>query len=465
MTMLGAGGEEWRRMEKEGVYRPDDAALAASKQSIQKIRMRDVTLRLVDRAGRAVANAPIEVVQEEHAFPFGENLWMLDTLYRTGMWDHDRGRYFRLRLREVFNTVNALCYWTERPRNDGPKTEDIQGEPKYEGFARCVEWARGEGMQVKGHPLFWSIPKCVPEWVKRYDYETQMKFVEVRIRTLVSRFRGKVGTWDVVNEALWEPAFKHLPMRDWPHLETTQNMADYIEPVIRWARDEDPEALFVLNDYGLEGGGFKTPPVAKDGTEVTAELQRKRMLELVAELGKRGCAPGAIGLQSHTGGFLDKATEVELFDQMAASGLPVQITEFWTPKIGRDDMPAEEKDEILGQYACDFLTHAFGHPAVEAFFFWGFMSRAIRWDENPAKSGHELKPMFHRVKQLINEEWTTRHELRTDGEGVVRFRGYFGRHALRYALPGGGLDGVRFEVSREAGETLTVRLPLANLVE
>ena len=47
-------------------------------------------------------------------------------------------------------------------------------------------------MQVKGHPLFWSIPKCVPDWVLKYDYATRMKFAEVRVRNLVAAQRGQI---------------------------------------------------------------------------------------------------------------------------------------------------------------------------------------------------------------------------------------------------------------------------------
>ena len=160
-------------------------------------------------------------------------------MVRAGEQNSDRARYFKPLFADIFNSATALCYWTERPRNDSSKTEDFQGESRLENFAYCVDWARAAGLTVKGHPLFWPIPKAVPEWLKRYDYATQMKFLEVRVRSLVARFRGRVSIWDAVNESLWEPAFRNLPSRRWPHLDSIQEIADYVEPVLRWARECD----------------------------------------------------------------------------------------------------------------------------------------------------------------------------------------------------------------------------------
>jgi GH35 family endo-1,4-beta-xylanase len=464
MKTVGEGGEEWRRMEG-GAGAIDSAAsraaVSAAKANIEKIRKRDVELRVVDRQGGAVAGETFEVVQKRHAFCFGDQMWALDRMYRFGEADTDRGKYWKRRFADVLNAANALCYWTERPRSDGPKTEDLQGLPALDGFHYCVDWARSEGLTVKGHPLFWSIAKCVPQWVKRYDYETQMKFAEVRVRGLVASVRGKVALWDLVNEPMWEPAFRNLPQRHWPHLERIEAIADYIEPVLGWARDEDPDARYLINDYGMQEGSRKEPPVAADGTKVTAALQRRRFLELLRCLGDRGAVPDAIGLQSHTGGWTDHASQTAVYDEMAASGLPIHITEFWAHTRGLEAdgrLPQDEIDRRQADYVADYLTCAFGHPAVEAFFFWGFMGQAIRWGQY---SSHELKPMYDRVRELVRAEWTTRERLTSDGDGRVRFRGFYGDYALRYDAGGGTARGVAFRVDRQQSYPLAIIAPLA----
>ncbi|MFW6062501.1 MAG: endo-1,4-beta-xylanase [Planctomycetota bacterium] len=442
--VIGQGGEEWRSFEQKLGELNSTAsrqAVADAKENIEKIRKTDVELHLVDRNGEPLANTEIEVAQMRHHFPFGDNMWGLDTMYRFNEADTDKGRYWKLCFADVLNAANALCYWTERPRNDGPKTEDIQGYPKLDGFHYCVDWAASQGLTVKGHPLFWSIQKCVPEWVKRYDYETQLKFAEVRVRQLIAGVRGRVKIWDVVNEALWEPAFKNLPQRRWPHIESTEDMVEYIAPVIQWARDEDPDAIYVLNDYGLtEDREHKGP----DGV-ITSAMQRERMLDLVAGLDDAGACPSAIGLQSHTGGWVDHARQQAVYDQLSQPGLPLHITEFWARTNVLEDTGLSEEDmqQAQADYVADFITTAFGHPSIEGFFFWGFMGSGIDWRGN---SGHELTPMYHRVKKLLHEEWNTRQTLTTDEQGVVRFRGFYGDYSLRYAVNDHVQAGERFAV-------------------
>ncbi len=429
-------GEEWRDFSVGVTGTPDPVAeaeaLARARVGIERHRKDDLTLRLVGRDGRPLAGFPVDVVQTAHAFPFGDQLWELDRRHRLGQWETDRAFYWRERFAEVFNAANALCYWTEHPRNDGPKTEDVQGRNVTEHFAACVDWAAAQGLQVKGHPLFWSIPKCIPEWLKRYGLATQMTFAEVRVRSLVARFRGKIHRWDAVNEALWEATLTNLSRRHWPHLEDIGDIAEMVGEVLRWCKEEDPEGCFLVNDYGLEEDPAGGAPVARDGQVATAALQRQRYLALLAELKRRGLAPDAVGLQSHSGsGWVGLARQTAVFDELAEAGLPLHVTEFWahTDHLEKQGMPREERERRQADYVCNLLSCAFGHPAVEAFFFWGFMDDAIAWDEF---SGHRPQPLFMAVRDLIRREWQTLAHGTTDGDGQFRFRGFHGDYALRF---------------------------------
>jgi GH35 family endo-1,4-beta-xylanase len=270
-----------------------------------------------------------------------------------------------------------------------------------------------------------------------------------------------VKLWDAVNEPMWEPAFKNLPDRHWPHLDPIDAIADYVEPVLRWCRDEDPDACFIVNDYGMEVDAEKGAPVAKDGTKATAALQRKRFLELLACLRERGAPPDAVGLQSHTGGWYGHDHQLAVYDEMAASGLPIHITEFWakTDALEREGrLPQDEIDAMQADYVADCLTCAYGHPAVEGFFFWGFMDLAIRWGE---RSSHELRPLFARVRDLVKTEWMTRETVTTNTDGAARFRGHYGDYSLRYSLPSGSQTGIAFSVDRNAAMPLTLHAHLA----
>jgi len=453
------GGEEWRDLDKApDFYDPSRSVetIKHARKQIRDIRMRDVELRLVNRLGKPIAGKTVEIKQIRNAFPFGDQLWDLDAMYRDGLENTGRARAWKRRFAEIFNSANNLCYWTERDRHDASKTEDQQGDWRLENFAATVDWTLSQGMLAKGHPLFWSIPKCVPDWVKRYDFATRMKFAEVRIRNIVARFRGRVQIWDAVNEPMWEPAFKNLDSREWPHIEPIKAIADYVEPVLRWCREEDPDALYLINDYGMESDNAAGILRGNDGSVVTGTSQRNRMLELIKVLTERGTPPDAIGLQNHTG-WPQHEEQWDIYDEFATSGLPVHITEFWAntdalKESGR--FAQQEIDELQAEFVCNFLTCAYGHPAVEAFFFWGFMSMAIEWNQN--SSGHDTRLVFQRVKKLLKEDWMTRERLATSSDGILRFRGFFGDYVLRYPLDSGVQSGTPFSVDSIASMPLVI---------
>lgn len=426
------GGEEWRDLDIAGAPydpSPSEPTLKSARENIRSHRMGPLKVRLVRRDGSPVTGKRIQLQQTTHAFPFGDNLWTLDAMVRDGEEETGKARAWKSAFKNLFNAANNLCYWTERPRNDGSKTEDEQGVQRVENFARTVDWTLAEGMIAKGHPLFWSIQKCVPEWVKRYDYATRMKFAEVRVRNLVARFKGKVTLWDAVNEPMWEPAFKNLDQREWPHIEPIADIAEYIREVMRWCREEDPAACFLINDYGMEQdkqGGHLT---GNDGSVVTAASQRHRFRELLNYLLERGSGPDAVGLQSHTGLVSNHQQQWVIYDHFAETGLPVHITEFWAnldaiAETGR--FSTAELDAMHAEYVCNYLTCAFGHPAVEAFFFWGLMDKGVIWHGN--RSGHTFHPTYERVRQLIHETWMTTETLTTDGEGVIELPAFFGKY-------------------------------------
>lgn len=447
----------------------DDDAIRQARANIPKIRRREAELLLTDRQGNPLAGKKVEVKHWRHAFLFGDNNVAIDRMIRHGESFDLRLKYFRTLYANVMNALNNTCYWTERPRNDMAKTQEFQGEIELDAFEKSVNWTVAHQLTAKGHPLFWTVEKAIPKWLQRYPYSTQMKFVEVRIRNMVSRFKGRVKVWDAVNEMLWEPTLQNLPERQWPHIEKISEIADYVGNVLRWGREEDPEALFVINDYGLSMNQ-KNNLRDKNGTLITAGFQRKRMLKLIEELKQRGQAPGAVGLQSHSGWFMHKE-QIEFYDQMAQTGLPLHVTEFSVGQKTLENSSPETKakveklygkdfdfEQMLADYVENYMTCAFGHPAVENFFFWGFMRMATQWQDANSPS-YRLTPVYHRVKKLLKQDWTTHETLTSDSKGKIRFSGYLGDYTLRYKpQPGATTQGVRFALNKQQTMPLKIEM-------
>jgi GH35 family endo-1,4-beta-xylanase len=449
MTLSRSGGEEWREMEKARDRYHAEALrplVASARDNIPRIRQRDVTLRLLDRRGHPVAQREVEVVQTDSDFAWGFCGWAIVNQVTNGTFDHPASQRARRWATDLYNAVNLMLYWTEKHAPDAPMSEELQGHPRYDDLERAAEWAVASGLRAKGHPLFWPTPKAIPEWLDRYDAATRMKFLEVRIRTLAARMRGKLTMYDAVNEMVWEPAFRNTAQRHWPHVEDLDAVADDAEAVLRWAREEDPDAVYLLNEYGIDHGSHEPIPVpTQTGGSISRHEQLERYLTLIRRLQDRGAPPDAVGFQTPHGdwGCLDRV--VRTYDALGErTGLPVHVTEFrpGTEHLKKAGLPEADIQALLADYLEDFLTCAFGNRHLEAFFFWG---------EPHFYGAHEPTKVYHRVRRLLRETWRTRLTARTDGQGTLQFRGFTGRYVLRLTHASGQRTGRAFAVPASSG--------------
>ena len=116
-----------------------------------------------------------------------------------------------------------------------------------------VNFAQANNMDVHGHALIWH--NSTPDWVKNFS-GTDSEFeamVEDYITTVVTRYKGKVRSWDVVNEAL-EDGSGH-PLRN---SVFRQKMGDdYVKKCFQFARNADPDCLLFYNDYNMAASSSK----------------------------------------------------------------------------------------------------------------------------------------------------------------------------------------------------------------
>ena len=69
-----------------------------------------------------------------------------------------------------------------------------------------VAFAAANSQQVHGHTLIWCDPSSTPGWVRNgtWTRATLLDVMREHITTVMNRYRGRVATWDVVNEGLAE---------------------------------------------------------------------------------------------------------------------------------------------------------------------------------------------------------------------------------------------------------------------
>lgn len=440
---------EWKLLEKGfGEYDPKlyKEIEEEIESRIRKFRTKEINIKICDGHGKGIPYLEVEICQLKNDFPFGNVAGRIQEYYRNGKGDSAEAEVLKEKFKAIFNSATVTCYWVEYHAGPALSTEILQGYHFYESFAKTVEWAAGAGLNVKGHPLVWTVPKAVPEWVRYYDDKTIMKFLEVRVRNLVRRYKGIVKIWDVVNEPMWETTFSNLQNRQWPHMEDIRRIADYIEPVICWCREEDPEAFLLINDYGMELDKFDINGEelkGNDGSIVTAARQRQRFIELIEELKARGTPPDGIGLQSRSG-WIPPDVQWKIYDEFAVTGLPLHITEF--NGINGDD----EKE---ADYIRNYMRVAFAHPSVTGFFFWGSgaLSERGMFNEQPV--------VFHTLYKLLNEEWKSNIKMVTDKDGIIRFTGFIGEYTLRYRLSNNRcIKGERFKVDKNCDGLIILKV-------
>jgi GH35 family endo-1,4-beta-xylanase len=397
-------------------------------------------------------------VQTNSDFLWGFGGWGLLNALRDGSYAKLSVEREYRGLAGLFNAVNLMHYWAELHCDNAPVSEEFQGFPDYANLQQGVDWALAHGLVPKGHPIFWPVPKAIPTWLARYDNATRYKFLEVRVRTIARRFRGLMKVYDAVNEAIWEPPFSDTAKRHWPHLGKIERIADDIEKVLRWARAEDPDACYLVNDYGIVVGEHEKIPVkCNDGSFISRHEQAHRYAKLIHELRKRGAAPDAVGIQNfHSAERLDQF--VATFDLLGTqTGLPIHITEYGPGKfVGEMAKAGAPRDEIMDriwQYDEAALTVAFAHPSVEALFHW--YAQEYLFDEK----GYPSK-LYRRLHELIHQTWRTDETLRTDAEGRVKLRGFCGDYRVRL-LPvreRGHERGVGFKVPQACRGKVALRL-------
>ena len=173
-----------------------------------------------------------------------------------------------------FSTIspeNALKWDRIHPK---PDTYDFTLADQY------VAFGEKHHMFIVGHCLVWH--NQVPEWVFRnekgelVDRETLLKRLHDHIDTVVGRYKGRVQSWDVVNEALNEDG----TLRQSLWLKIIGE--DYIAKAFQYAHEADPQAQLTYNDYSLEN-----------------EPKRKGALALIAKLKAQGVPVTSVGIQGH----------------------------------------------------------------------------------------------------------------------------------------------------------------------
>ncbi len=177
-----------------------------------------------------------------------------------------------------------------------------------------VAFAERHKIKIRGHNLLWH--KQGAEWMftgpdgKPASKELLLQRLKTHIFTVMNRYKGKMYTWDVVNEAIEDGPDSTKMYRDTKWLEIFKG-PEYIDAAFRFAHEADPSAKLYYNEFNSERPD-----------------KREKIFKLLKRLKANGVPIDGVGFQAHWTVGRPSADQIrKALDQVISLGLDVQFTE------------------------------------------------------------------------------------------------------------------------------------------
>jgi endo-1,4-beta-xylanase len=277
-----------------------------------------------------------------------------------------------------------------------------------------AQFGQENQMEFYGHMLLWQ--HLTRDWLfqdkagQPLPREEALANLRGYIETVVGHFRGKVKSWDVVNEAISDADGEYL--RDTPARLAIGD--DFIIQAFKFAHATDPDVELYYNDYNIE-----------------LPAKRAKTLRLLRELRAAGVRVDAVGIQGHW--MLDRNSPAvsvitDAIQEFHDAGFKVMITELDVDVLprtvsganmqsvehGPNPYPNELPDEVQQQLAIRYgeIFDAILKPGVVTMItFWGTHDGRSWLNYFPVKNrtNHALlfnralqpKPAFHAVIESL----------------------------------------------------------------
>lgn len=236
---------------------------------------------------------------------------------------------------------------------------------------KFVAYGEKNKMFIHGHTLIWHSQ--LAPWMEKIADSTQMKaFMQDHITTIVSKYKGRINSWDVVNEALNEDG----TLRQSVFLKTLGEK--YLVDAFKLAEKADPKAELYYNDYNIE------EPAKRAGA-----------IALIKKVKAEGGKVDGVGIQGHWRLNSPSLEEIEKsILEYSALGIKVAFTELditvlpnpWdlkgadvnqkfegNPKMNPypEKLPDSVQTQLAERYASIFKLFLKHKDKISRVTFWG----------------------------------------------------------------------------------------------
>lgn len=291
---------------------------------------------------------------------------------------------------QQFNSLTA-----ENAMKMGP-IHPRENEYNWKDADSIAAFAQRNRLKLRGHTLCWH--NQTPRWLfvdaagNKITKEVLLNRLKDHITTVVSRYKGKIYAWDVVNEAISDKPGEYLRDSEWLKICGEE----YIAAAFRYAHEADPEALLFYNDYN------EISPV-----------KREKIYKLVKSLKDAGVPIHGIGLQGHWA--VNEPTESQLdstISRLASLGLQLQITELdisvYPKEHDARQRRTEDADTVFTQekeaeqleiYKTCFRLFTKYKEQISSVTFWNISDRRSWLDNFPVRGRKDYPLLFDRNLQ------------------------------------------------------------------
>jgi endo-1,4-beta-xylanase len=218
---------------------------------------------------------------------------------------------------------------------------------------RLVSFAQTNHMTIHGHTLVWG--EGLPAWIApgKFTKAQLLQVLQDHITAVVGRYRGKVASWDVVNEVVDDTVLRNT-------LWLQVIGPEYIDSAFVWAHRADPAAKLYLNENHAEGVNAKST----------------RVLNLVQGLRSRGIPIDGVGFQAHFTLNPPPPTAADLqanLARFANAGFDVRVSEM-DVRVP-DTAPAAALDQEAAIYRAMLDACLSVGSRCTGFTTWGFTDK------------------------------------------------------------------------------------------
>nr|WP_245971922.1 endo-1,4-beta-xylanase [Solirubrobacter pauli] len=235
---------------------------------------------------------------------------------------------------------------------------------RWTNLDAAYTFAQTNGMKFNFHVLVWGNQQ--PTWMAALPPEEQLAEIKKWFAAVAARY-PKIDWLQVVNEPLHDPPDCTHSANQGNNCNASGNYAralggangtdgtgwDWILNAFRLAKQYFPNTKLMLNDYSITNSDSATTQYL----QIINILKRENLIDVVGEQGHAFSTTGNMAVH--------KAN----LDRLAATGVPIQITELDIDGVAAGGVPG---DEVQLRNFRRIVPVFWEHPGVEGITVWGW---------------------------------------------------------------------------------------------